>query len=287
MRGQPTPAWPARAGHAGVARPRRVQKDDVSLTLHARETPHARETLAIVGESGSGKSPPALTMPRVLPPAAQVMQGQMLFEGESMVQKSEEEMRKVRGKRIGMILQDPMASLNPRMRVRDITSEPLVANGDLPAATVRDRVREMLDLVGLPARSADLFPHELSGCQRQRIAIARVLSLSPRLIVLDEPVSALDVSIRAQILNLLTDLRDRLGLSYLCVAHDLAAVGHMSHTIIVMYLGKIAESGEARALARSPMHPWATRNNNRSSWCWVGSLRVMAGADPPSPVLQC
>jgi len=161
-------------------------------------------------------------MSRALPPAAQVVQGQMLFEGESMVQKSEEEMRKVRGKRIAMILRDPMASLNPRMRVRGIISEPLVANGDLPAATVRDRVREMLDLVGLPARSADLFPHEFSDGQRLRIAIARALSLSPRLIVLDEPVSAQDVSIRAQILNLLTDLRYRLGVSYLCVAHDLA-----------------------------------------------------------------
>src|ERR1700741_4868406 len=142
------------------------------------------------------------------------------------------------------------------MRISDIIAEPLVTNEKLSGAEVRKRVMKLLDLVGLPGRSADLFPHEFSGGQRQRIAIARALALSPPLIVLDEPVSALDVSIRAQILNLLRDLQQQLGVSYLFIAHDLAAVAHMSHTIVVMYLGKIVESGDARSLARAPKHPY-------------------------------
>jgi oligopeptide/dipeptide ABC transporter ATP-binding protein len=154
------------------------------------------------------------------------------------------------------VFQDPYASLNPRMRIGAIIAEPLVTNQDVTAGEERDRIAELLDLVGLPANAADLFPHEFSGGQRQRIAIARALALSPKLIVLDEPVSALDVSIRAQVLNLLRDLQARLGLSYLFIAHDLAAVAHMSHQIVVMYLGRIVESGEARALARAPKHPY-------------------------------
>jgi oligopeptide/dipeptide ABC transporter ATP-binding protein len=142
------------------------------------------------------------------------------------------------------------------MRVAAIVAEPLVTNERLSAADVRQRVLELLDLVGLPDRAADLFPHEFSGGQRQRIAIARALALSPKLVVLDEPVSALDVSIRAQILNLLRDLQARLGLSYLFIAHDLAAVAHMSHQIAVMYLGQIVETGDADTVARSPKHPY-------------------------------
>jgi oligopeptide/dipeptide ABC transporter ATP-binding protein len=142
------------------------------------------------------------------------------------------------------------------MRISAIISEPLTTNEKVTAAEVRRRVEELLELVGLPGRAADLFPHEFSGGQRQRIAIARALALDPKLIVLDEPVSALDVSIRAQILNLLRDLQARLGVSYLFIAHDLAAVAHMSHTIAVMYLGRIVETGEARALARDPKHPY-------------------------------
>jgi len=154
------------------------------------------------------------------------------------------------------VFQDPFASLNPRMRVGAIIAEPLVTNEPIAGAEVRKRVARLLDLVGLPARSADLFPHEFSGGQRQRIAIARALSLSPKLVVLDEPVSALDVSIRAQILNLLVDLQRDLGLAYLFIAHDLAAVAHMSHTIAVMYLGQLVEYGPAKVVATDPKHPY-------------------------------
>jgi oligopeptide/dipeptide ABC transporter ATP-binding protein len=154
------------------------------------------------------------------------------------------------------VFQDPYASLSPRMRVSAIIAEPLLTHESVPAPEVRQRVRQLLDLVGLPERAADLFPHEFSGGQRQRIAIARSLALSPRLVVLDEPVSALDVSIRAQILNLLRDLQQELGLAYLFIAHDLAAVAHMSHQIAVMYLGRIVEAGPAPLLAREPRHPY-------------------------------
>src|SRR5207248_3659379 len=159
-------------------------------------------------------------------------------------------------KSVQAVFQDPFASLNPRMRVDAIIAEPLVTHERLDGPAVAARVAKLLDVVGLPARSRDLFPHEFSGGQRQRIAIARALALSPKLVVLDEPVSALDVSIRAQILNLLRDLQRRLGVSYLFISHDLAAVAHMSHTIAVMYLGKIVELGAAAEVARRPKHPY-------------------------------
>jgi oligopeptide/dipeptide ABC transporter ATP-binding protein len=181
--------------------------------------------------------------------------GTIRFEGRDLQELDTAGRRHYR-KSVQAVFQDPFASLSPRMRISDIIAEPLVTNETVSSGDVRKRVSQLLELVGLPDRSATLFPHEFSGGQRQRIAIARALALSPKLIVLDEPVSALDVSIRAQILNLLRDLQEQLGVSYLFIAHDLAAVAHMSHTIVVMYLGKIVEMGDAQTLAQSPKHPY-------------------------------
>jgi oligopeptide/dipeptide ABC transporter ATP-binding protein len=203
--------------------------------------------LGIVGESGCGKTTTAKLVLGLEEPTG----GTIRFEGRDLQGLGAAGRRHYR-KSVQAVFQDPYASFNPRMRIDGIIAEPLATNEALPAGEVHHRVPKLLDLVGLPARAADLFPHEFSGGQRQRIAIARALSLSPRLIVLDEPVAALDVSIRAQILNLLRDLQAELGLSYLFIAHDLAAVAHMSHAIVVMYLGKIVESGDARTLAVAP-----------------------------------
>jgi oligopeptide/dipeptide ABC transporter ATP-binding protein len=208
-------------------------------------------TLGVVGESGCGKTTTARLVLGLEDPTA----GTVRFEGCDL-QGLDPAGRRHYRKSVQAVFQDPYASLNPRMRIGAIIAEPLVTNESLTGAEARSRVLQLLDLVGLPGRAADLFPHEFSGGQRQRIAIARALALSPKLIVLDEPVSALDVSIRAQILNLLRDLQAELGLSYLFIAHDLAAVAHMSHVIVVMYLGKIVESGDARTLARAPKHPY-------------------------------
>jgi oligopeptide/dipeptide ABC transporter ATP-binding protein len=219
--------------------------DGVSFTIEAGRT------LGVVGESGCGKSTTAKLVLKLEEPTA----GDILFEGRGLTTLDKDGIRQYR-RSVQAVFQDPFASLNPRMRVDAIIAEPLVTNEKIDKAHVRQRVARLLDLVGLPARSADLFPHEFSGGQRQRIAIARALALSPKLVVLDEPVSALDVSIRAQILNLLVDLQRDLGLAYLFIAHDLAAVAHMSHTIAVMYLGQLVEYGPAKTVATDPKHPY-------------------------------
>jgi oligopeptide/dipeptide ABC transporter ATP-binding protein len=209
------------------------------------------QTLGVVGESGCGKTTTAKLVLYLEVPT----EGSVQFDGRPLAALDGDGVRRYR-RSVQAVFQDPYASLNPRMRVGAIVAEPLVTHEALGRGTVDGRVTELLDYVGLPARAATLFPHEFSGGQRQRIAIARALAVSPRLIVLDEPVSALDVSIRAQILNLLRDLQRQLGVSYLFIAHDLAAVAHMSHTIAVMYLGKIVEIGPAAAVARTPKHPY-------------------------------
>jgi oligopeptide/dipeptide ABC transporter ATP-binding protein len=219
--------------------------DDISFVVEGGRT------LGVVGESGCGKTTTAKLVLGLEEPSG----GSIRFDGQDLHDLDRAGRRHYR-KSVQAVFQDPYASLNPRMRISDIIAEPLITNETLAPDAVRKRVRKLLDLVGLPEHAADLFPHEFSGGQRQRIAIARALALSPRVIVLDEPVSALDVSIRAQILNLLRDLQAELGLSYLFIAHDLAAVAHMSHIIVVMYLGKIVETGEAQSLARAPKHPY-------------------------------
>ncbi|MGH7311610.1 MAG: ABC transporter ATP-binding protein [Candidatus Rokuibacteriota bacterium] len=208
-------------------------------------------TLGLVGESGCGKSTTAKLVLKLEEPTG----GSISFQGRNLRQLDTSGLREYR-RSVQAVFQDPYASLNPRMRVGAIIAEPLVTNEQLGKSEVDRRVLRLLELVGLPERSRDLFPHEFSGGQRQRIAIARSLALEPKLVVLDEPVSALDVSIRAQILNLLRDLQARLGLAYLFIAHDLAAVAHMSHTVAVMYLGKIVELGDARVIAARPKHPY-------------------------------
>jgi oligopeptide/dipeptide ABC transporter ATP-binding protein len=237
--------FPVRQGLLGRSSGLVRAVDGVSFTIEAGTT------FGLVGESGCGKTTTSKLILGLERPTA----GAIRFQGENVLALDRAALGRYR-RSIQDVYQDPNDSLDPRMPVATIEAEPLVNNERLDRSARRRRVLELLDLVSLPARAAELFPHEFSGGQRQRVAIARALALSPRLVVLDEPVSALDVSIRAQILNLLGDLQERLGVSYLFIAHDLAAVAHMSHTIAVMYLGQIVESGPAEAIARAPQHPY-------------------------------
>jgi oligopeptide transport system ATP-binding protein len=220
--------------------------DGVSLTINEGET------LGLVGESGCGKSTLSRTILQLTAPTS----GSVRFCGEELVGRSRRSLRPVR-RQMQMIFQDPYASLNPRKRVGQIIGEPIDLHGLASGRDVNKRVQELLDRVGLSPEHANRYPHEFSGGQRQRIGIARALALRPKLIIADEPVSALDVSVQAQIVNLLKDLQEELGLSYLFVAHDLGVVRHVSDRVAVMYLGRIVESAPAAKLYDHPLHPYS------------------------------
>ena len=219
--------------------------DRVSFTLK-----HG-QTIGLVGESGCGKSTLGRTILRLYEPTA----GEVLFEGEDIAKLSKEAMRK-RRRDMQIIFQDPFSSLNPRMTVGAILADPFMIHGTVPRSERDARVEDLLKTVGMPTDAANRYPHEFSGGQRQRIGIARALALQPKLIVADEPVSALDVSIQSQILNLLADLKEKFGLSYIFIAHDLAVIEHISDVVAVMYLGRIVEHAAATDLYKNPRHPY-------------------------------
>ena len=219
--------------------------DDVDLDIPRGQT------LGLVGESGCGKTTLGRTILRLIP----AMAGEVHFDGESVFDASRRNLRELR-REMQIIFQDPVGSLNPRMTVEAIVGEPLRVHGIARGRALRQKVAELLERVGLSWRYLNRYPHEFSGGQRQRIGIARALALEPSFIVCDEPVSALDVSIQSQILNLLADLQDQLGLSYLFIAHNLAVIEHFSDEVAVMYLGQIVERAEAEELYRNPAHPY-------------------------------
>ena len=237
--------FPIRAGVLKRTVGRIHAVDGVDLSIKSGET------LGLVGESGCGKTTLSRTVIKLVEPTA----GKIVFNGRDITRFNRRQMREVR-REMQIVFQDPYASLNPRMTVRDIVSEPLRIHGAYRGQQGKQRVNELLRTVGLSPEHANRFPHEFSGGQRQRIGVARALALNPQLIILDEPVSALDVSIRAQVVNLLESLQRDFGLTYIFVAHDLSVVRHVSDRVAVMYLGKVVEIGKREEIYESPSHPY-------------------------------
>lgn len=253
--------------------------DGVSFTVERGKT------LSLVGESGAGKT----TTAKAVLLLERLTSGNILFEGKDLYQFSKLQLKTEYRPRVQSVQQNPWSSMNPRMRVRDIVAEPLIVNTKQSKKENQSRVLELLEQVGLNSGHAELYPHEFSGGQRQRIAVARALALNPSLVVLDEPVSALDVSIRAQIMNLLKDLQEQFNLSYLVIAHNLATVRYMSHSVAIMYLGQIVEYGEAEALFERPLHPY-TRALISASLLTLpeedgqGTEQIILSGEMPSPL---
>jgi peptide/nickel transport system ATP-binding protein len=260
-------------GRSGVLR----AVDGVSLEVRAGET------LGIVGESGCGKS----TLGRCLVRLTDITSGTVTFGGRDISRLSRRQLRPVR-KELQLVFQDPYASLNPRRRVGDIIGEPLEIHGYGDRRSRERRVRELLHVVGLDASHADRFPHEFSGGQRQRVGIARALAMEPKVIVADEPVSALDVSIQAQVLNLFADLQDELDLTYVFIAHDLGVVRHVSARIAVMYLGQIVELADAESLYQRPAHPYTqallSAEPEIADETTIPRTRILLTGDVPDPM---
>ena len=249
--------------------------DDVSLSIQPGET------LGLVGESGCGKS----TLARCLSRLCDISGGRLVFDGTDISTLSQAALRPIRA-RLQLVFQDPYASLNPRRRVQDLISEPFRIHTTLPEAEIASRVARLLEQVGLLPDHASRYPHEFSGGQRQRIGIARAIALEPRLVILDEPVSALDVSVQAQIVNLLSDLQERLALTYVFVAHDLSVVRQVSTRIAVMYLGSIVELGAADDVFGTPSHPYtkALISAVPKSVQGPARQRIILQGDIPSPI---
>ena len=269
-----TKTYPIRRGVFGTSTGRLTAVDRVSLSVGRGET------LGLVGESGSGKT----TCGRLIARLEEVDSGRIGFDGEDWLALSGQALRR-RRRHLQVVFQDPQTSLNPRMTRADQIAEPLRVQGLATRREMRGRVEELLAEVGLSAEAASRYPSEFSGGQRQRIAIARALAPRPKLLVCDEPISSLDVSVAAQVMNLLLDLREKNGLSYLFISHDLAAVERISHRIAVMYLGRIVEEGPAGEVTSRPLHPYtaALLSAVPEPDPFSGRARVILPGEPPSP----